>query len=72
MKHPHPSGRPIRERIPKKAYRPWFNYPPETFATPRLRPQPPKPVANAIGYKEITPDDERWQGVPWGFIDFEA
>jgi hypothetical protein len=64
MKNPHPSGRPIRNERTK-----WrntaFQYPAETFATPRLRPQF-KPVADAIGYKTTNqiPDE------PVGSIGF--
>ena len=58
MKHPHPSGRPIR-RDEKKTRTVWYQYPAETFATPRLRPKS-GPVADAIGYHRVYPigDDD--------------
>ena len=52
MKHPHPSGRPIQQ-VEKKWRQTAFQYPAETFATPRLRPKTPLPVADAIGYKTV-------------------
>jgi hypothetical protein len=56
-KNPHPSGRPIRRD--EKVGRQYWNYPAETYATPKLRPIS-KPVADAIGYHRIYPtgDDD--------------
>ena len=71
----HPSGRPIRRPMTKKLARSWFNYPAESYATPRLRPRALLPVADAIGYQRIEADDEKWRGVHWvgriGFVVFD-
>jgi hypothetical protein len=70
MKHPHPSGRPIRndERKPRPALIPIG--PDIVYATPRLRPRPPVPVADAIGYREVPPiaDEDHAPGI--GFVLF--
>ena len=67
MKHPHPSGRPIRVAPVKKQGITWYRYPAETAATPKLRPKPALPVADAIGYKTVYPHEEAW----WiGFVHF--
>ena len=69
-KNPHPSGRPIRHEVVKKA-RTWYDYPAETFATPRLRPKS-QPTADAIGYK-TTPShiDEDYVTRRIGFVFFD-
>lgn len=65
-KNPHPSGRPIRTRhvVP----RPIFNYgadPEAPYAVVRLRSRP-KPMTDAIAYKEQPSfDDDDF--VPFGF-----
>lgn len=69
IKHPHPSGRPIR-RVEKKQRRTVWDYPAETFATPKLRPRWKPPPADAIGFREIAPIESGWPG-QWGFIDFD-
>ena len=71
-KNPHPSGRPIRKEE-KKARMIWWNYPAETYATPRLRPKVLPPVsADAIGYLRT----QNLEGVedckqPVGFVHFK-
>jgi hypothetical protein len=70
-KHPHPSGRPIRheERKPRQ----YWNYPPDpgvVYATPRLRPKPPLPVADAIGYLRVEPHADEDHAVRIGFVVF--
>ena len=68
MKNPHPSGRPVRHTVKAKPRRIWFDYPAETFGTPRLRPKATVPVADAIGYHRVYPVEEiTW---PLGFVDF--
>ena len=73
VKHPHPSGRPIRRE--RKGARSQFNYLPEpniVYATARLRPRPALPVADAIGYRRTEEFDDSWQGIHWvGFIHFK-
>ncbi len=68
MKHPHPSGRPIR-REEKKPGRVWWNYPAETYATPKLRPRPQQPLADAIGYKVVDQSRDEPSG-SIGFVRF--
>jgi hypothetical protein len=76
VKHPHPSGRPIRRN--KRIERQQWNYPhdPAVVCTPcpACAPSPNLPVADAIAYKEIGSSDSDWQGVHWvgkiGFVVF--
>lgn len=78
IKHPHPSGRPIRQPIRPKRRTIDTDAPmrPDViYATPRLRPEFDKsrrgPVTDAIGYREIEPLDdgsEPWAGI--GFVRF--
>ena len=70
MKHPHPSGRPIRheERKPRQ----YWNYPPDpgvVYTTPRLRPKPLVPLADAIGYKVVDQTRDEPSGAI-GFVRF--
>jgi hypothetical protein len=69
-KNPHPSGRPIRP-VERKWRQTSFQYPAETYATPRLRPRPLLPVADAIGYLRVSPtnDDDGVTG-RIGFVVF--
>jgi hypothetical protein len=71
-KNPHPSGRPIR-RKEEKIGRQYWNYPAETYATPRLRPKS-GPIADAIGYRtiEAVPTwDAEEASRPIGFMRFK-
>jgi len=67
-KNPHPSGRPIRKD--EKVGRQYWNYPAETYATPKLRPKL-VPVADAVGYLRVYPtnDDDGVTG-RIGFVVF--
>ena len=69
MKHPHPSGRPIRKD--DKIGRQYWNYPAETYATPKLRPKAAAPLADAVGYLRVNPtnDDDGVTG-RIGFVVF--
>lgn len=66
-KHPHPSGRPIRKE--EKIGRQYWNYPAETYATPKLRPKV-GPVADAIGYRTVDAVSAWWDEQPRGCIGF--
>ncbi len=66
MKHPHPSGRPIRKE--ERVGRQYWNYPAETHATPRLRPKS-VPLADAIGYKVVDQSRDEPSGAI-GFVRF--
>lgn len=68
MKHPHPSGRPIRRQIKKPRLSTW-QCPLEQPATPRLRPRWQPAPADAIGFREIASADDDWTA-PFGFVDF--
>jgi hypothetical protein len=73
-KNPHPSGRPIRDsRETKKSSSVWWRCPLEQAATPRLRPKPPLPVADAIGYLRVERHaDEDHVAGRVGFVIFPA
>lgn len=69
-KRPHPSGRPVRRE--RKRWRATsFQYPAQTFATPRLRAPAPLPLADAVAYKTVDRQDgaDPWAG-RIGFVVF--
>ena len=68
MKHPHPSGHPVRQYPVKKSQSIW-RCPLEGAATPRLRQKPQNHVqADAIGFQQVYPIPEEYHAP--GFIDF--